>query len=63
MRWLHAWFFKLIRPMFVKDIDPNEDFACIWCSRPVLERVLFCSAKCLNDADFWLGNRTEDETK
>lgn len=38
--------FKLIRPLFVKDIDPNEDFYCGNCGKPVLTRILFCSQEC-----------------
>ncbi len=39
-------FYKIIRPLFVLNIDPNEDFECGWCKEPLLRRVLFCSSEC-----------------
>jgi hypothetical protein len=44
------WFFNLIRPLFVKGIDPNEDYFCVICNRPVLKRYFCCSDKCYDDA-------------
>ena len=41
-----AWFYKLIRPVFVKDVHPNEDYECVICGEPVLRRYLTCSKKC-----------------
>ena len=38
--------FELIRPLFVRDIKPREEFLCEECRGPVLRRVLFCSRKC-----------------
>ena len=38
--------FRLIRPLFVKDICVNEDFECVECGEPVLKRMLYCSKKC-----------------
>lgn len=43
---LRKFFFDLIRPLFVRDVSPNEDFECCECQRPVLRRVLFCSRSC-----------------
>ena len=43
---IKAWLYKLIRPLFVKNINPNEDFICMTCCAPVLRRYLFCSVKC-----------------
>jgi len=43
---LKKLFFDLIRPLFVRDVDPNEDFVCNECGRPVLRRVVFCSRSC-----------------
>jgi hypothetical protein len=39
---LKHYFFKLIRPLFVSNIDPNEDFNCMICNEPVLKRYLTC---------------------
>ena len=39
--------FKLIRPLFVTNIDPNEEFECVICGEPVLKRKLVCSNLCL----------------
>ena len=39
---LRARIFQIIRPLFVKGIDPNEDFNCIECGCPVLLRHLYC---------------------
>lgn len=40
------FFFDLIRPLFVRNVDPSENFECNECRRPVLRRVLFCSRSC-----------------
>lgn len=34
--------FSVLRPLFVEDLDANEDFACIVCDEPVLRRHLTC---------------------
>lgn len=44
-------FFKTIRPLFVRDIDRNEDFNCCKCNKPVLRRFLFCSIECSEEFD------------
>lgn len=38
--------FKIIRPLFVRNIDSNEDFCCTICGNPVLYRQLTCSKIC-----------------
>jgi hypothetical protein len=43
-------FYEIIRPLFIKNIDLNEDYYCGWCCKPVLKRYIFCSVKC-SDAD------------
>lgn len=43
---MKKFIFDLIRPLFVKDIDPNEDYNCMECGTPVLRRILYCSTKC-----------------
>lgn len=40
-------FYTLIRPLFIDDVDRNEDFDCGLCGKPVLRRYLFCSEECL----------------
>lgn len=45
---LRKFFFNLIRPLFVRNMAPNEDFNCTECGQPVLRRVLFCSRGCHN---------------
>ena len=42
-------FFNLIRPFFVWDIDPNDDYVCVNCGRSVLTRNLFCKNKCYQE--------------
>jgi predicted nucleic acid-binding Zn ribbon protein len=32
--------------MFVRDVDPNEDYTCEVCGEPVLLRWLYCSEAC-----------------
>ena len=44
--WLLRKFYDAIRPLFVYDVDPNEDYTCCWCNKPVLKRVLYCSEEC-----------------
>lgn len=39
-------FYNLIRPLFVKNLDENEDFLCCYCNKPILNRDLFCSERC-----------------
>jgi hypothetical protein len=46
MKSIKAIVFKLIRPMFVKNIDPREDYECVMCGEPVLLRYLTCSKEC-----------------
>lgn len=41
-----AWLFRLARPAFVRDVDPNEDYECVACGEPVLRRDLYCSDEC-----------------
>jgi hypothetical protein len=43
-----ALFYKLIRPLFVRDADLNEDYECIVCGKPVLHRRLYCSRRCFD---------------
>lgn len=52
MNKLLSFIYNLIRPLFVEDIDPNEDFVCGKCSKPVLTRVLFCSKRCEDLFDY-----------
>lgn len=40
------WFYGLIRFLYVEDIDPNEDYHCGYCRKPVLTRLIFCSESC-----------------
>jgi hypothetical protein len=46
-----AWVYALVRPLVVDDLDPNEDFLCCECNRPVLRRVLCCSRACRDAFD------------
>ena len=48
---LKSLFFKLIRPLFVEDIDLNENFNCVICDEPVLKRYLTCSQQCSKNMD------------
>jgi hypothetical protein len=41
-RKLKAFVYRVVRPIFVADVDPNEDFVCTICSTPVLFRHLTC---------------------
>lgn len=43
---LLAILYNVVRPLFVEDIDVNEDYRCCWCVKPVLTRLLFCSKAC-----------------
>lgn len=38
--------FSLVRWAVVPDLDPNENFNCGFCSKPLLRRYLYCSQKC-----------------
>lgn len=44
--WFLGGLYRLIRPLFVEDIDSNEDYVCGSCGKPVLRRSLFCSDRC-----------------
>ena len=46
MNKLKAYVFDLVRRLFWDDYDPNEDFNCCYCGKPVFHRYLFCSIKC-----------------
>ena len=43
---LMTWY-CIIRPLFVEDINVNEDYNCCECNKPVLRRVMLCSVKCV----------------
>lgn len=32
--------------MKIDDKDPNEDFICCHCGKPVQTRILYCSVEC-----------------
>lgn len=49
---LLVFIFYYIRPLFVDNLDRNEDFYCMECCKPVLRRYLFCSEKCSNSQGF-----------
>jgi hypothetical protein len=38
--------YYLVRPLFVDTVDPNEDYICMYCQKPVLKRYLYCSLEC-----------------
>lgn len=48
--WLLNKFYNFIRPLFVNEIDLNEEYICCWCSKPVLKRWLYCSFECEDKA-------------
>jgi len=48
---LRALVYRIIRPLFVEDVDPNEDYECCWCVKPVLTRMLLCSEACQDRFD------------
>lgn len=60
---LLAVFHKLIRPLFVKGIDPNEDFECGNCRRPLLKRFLTCSEACYHEIWRDVGEQMIEEAK
>lgn len=45
-RRVKALLFRIVRPLFVKDVDRNEDYECVECGEPVLRRDLVCSEEC-----------------
>jgi hypothetical protein len=45
------WFYEIVRPIFVSDIDRNEDYNCGYCCKPVLKRILYCSETCSSKHD------------
>jgi len=38
--------YHILRVLFWKSFDPNEDFGCGNCGRPVFRRFLYCNARC-----------------
>ena len=45
--WLALSFaYNMVRWMIVPRVDPNEDFNCCHCSKPVLQRYMYCSDAC-----------------
>lgn len=43
-RRLKAALFSLVRPLFVRGVDPREDYECVYCGEPVLRRQMTCSS-------------------
>lgn len=56
---LKAWLYRLIRPLFVRDIDPNEEYVCVMCCEPVLRRSLTCSKRCAHEFELALASPQE----
>jgi len=58
LRDLRKRVYDAVRPFVVRDLDPNEDFVCGHCGKPVLTRTLFCSTACAREdgqeAEEWL---------
>lgn len=47
LRWLlRQLVFSAVRWTVVRGIDPNEDFNCCFCSKPLLRRDMYCSMWC-----------------
>lgn len=55
-RSVRARFYDLIRRIFWRDYDSNEDFTCTECGKPVFRRTLFCSDRCYRLSD-WANRR------
>ena len=45
--------YSIIRPLFVKNWDRNEDFYCCTCYKPLLRRYLYCSDECADKGDLY----------
>lgn len=43
---LRAFVFRIIRPLFVRNVNANEDYLCCHCEKPVLRRLMYCSLAC-----------------
>ena len=44
-----SFVYPIIRPLFVSNIDSNEDYVCCICMKPILRRTLYCSKKCFEN--------------
>ena len=49
-RVLGAWY-GFLRWVTMLEVDPNEDFECCYCGKPVFRRYLFCSNRCTQAFD------------
>ena len=47
---IFRFIYSIVRPLVLSNYDPNEDYFCCNCGKPVLKRFLFCNQKCENDA-------------
>jgi len=45
MRAVKRFVYALLRPLLIRDVDPNEDYSCTMCGEPVLTRRLVCSRR------------------
>jgi hypothetical protein len=43
---IKMFIYNCVRRYFWISYNPNEDFACMQCGKPVFKRLLTCSAKC-----------------
>ena len=43
---MRARVYSVVRRLFVHNVNPNEDFTCVTCCKPLLRRVLYCSSAC-----------------
>ena len=58
---MKQFIYNLIRKLFWKSYDPNEDFVCMNCGKPVFRRYLFCCAKCHDEFYENIKNLTKEK--
>jgi len=63
MNRIRFFVFNLIRRIFWKSYNPNEDFTCCCCQKELYHRYLFCSSACSDKFDEWCLKTKEEREK
>ena len=57
-----SFIFDLIRYLFWKDYDVNEDFRCSNCGKEFYKRQIYCSVKCSKEHEEYI-RKTDKKLK
>ena len=63
-RFLNALFTRIRKRVLGCRYDPNEDYICMTCSKPVLSPILHCSPKCDPEGiSYWTQEQIDESAR